>query len=271
MNKKEKEFIQTVKEFYTRHKRRKLPWRKTRNPYHILVSEIMLQQTQVERVIPKYEAFLRAFPTLEVLANAPLGEVLRLWQGLGYNRRAKMLHECAKVIMHDRKGQTPTIYEELITLPGVGHYTAGAVMAFAYNKAIPIIETNIRSVYLYTFFEYDFEVADSEIMELIERTCDRKNPRTWYYALMDYGAFIKKVYGNPNRRSKHHTKQSTFKGSDREIRGALIRLLTEKMHTHTAFLATLKQFPDLRIDAQLHKLVKEGFVTKRGRMYTLAS
>jgi A/G-specific adenine glycosylase len=271
MNKKEREFITTVKEFYKRHKRRKLPWRKTKDAYHILVSEVMLQQTQVERVIPKYETFFRTFPTLEVLANAPLGEVLRMWQGLGYNRRAKMLHECAKTIMTKYNGVFPRDYDALVALPGIGHYTAGAVMAFAYNKAIPIIETNIRSVYLYTFFEYDFEVDDSELMELIERTCDVKNPRTWYYALMDYGAFIKKVYGNPNRRSKHHTKQSTFKGSDREIRGALIRLLIEKMHTRTAFLATLKQFPDLRIDAQLHKLVKEGLVSKKGRHYTLAS
>lgn len=278
MTKKEQEFIKTVKEFYKRHKRRKLPWRNLpagrqgqRDPYKILVSEIMLQQTQVERVIPKYEAFFRIFPTLEVLAKSPLSEVLRVWQGLGYNRRAKMLHECAKTVMTKYKGIFPRDYDALVALPGIGHYTAGAVMAFSFNKAIPIIETNIRSVYLYYFFEYDFEVEDSEVMKLVLRTLDTKNPRTWYYALMDYGAFIKKVYGNPNRRSKHHTKQSTFKGSDREIRGAIIRLLTEKVHTRTAFLATLKQFPDLRIDAQLHKLVKEGLVAKKGRMYTLAS
>ncbi len=278
MNKREREFVITVKEFYKRHKRRKLPWRNLpigkqgqRDPYRILISEIMLQQTQVERVIPKYEAFLQMFPTLEVLAEAPLGTVLRAWQGLGYNRRAKHLHECAKTVIVQHKGIFPRDYNSLVALPGVGNYTAGAIMAFSFNKAIPIIETNIRSVYLYYFFEYDFEVEDSEIMKIIERTCDVKNPRTWYYALMDYGAFIKKMYGNPNRRSKHHAKQSAFKGSDREIRGALIRLLTKEVYSRTGFFTALKQFSDIRIDAQLHALVQEKLITKKGRMYALAS
>lgn len=270
MTKKEKEFISTVKEFYKRHKRRKLPWRHTKNPYDILVSEIMLQQTQVDRVIPKYEHFLRTFPTLEVLAHAPLGAVLRVWQGLGYNRRAKMLHECAKVIVHECGGMIPNTYEELKALPGIGHYTAGAVMAFAWNTAIPIIETNIRSVFLYHFFEYDTEVKDDALFPYIERTLDRKNPRTWYYALMDYGAYIKKVYGNPNVRSRHHTKQSTFKGSDRQIRGALVRLLGESALTRTALLRSLKEFSDIRVDAQLHKLKKEGLISYRGRSYSLS-
>lgn len=271
MTKREREFIATVRAFYARHKRRKLPWRKTKNPYHILVSEVMLQQTQVERVVPKYELFLRTFPTVAVLAKSPLSTVLKAWQGLGYNRRAKMLHECAKVVHQKYKGVFPKEHEALMALPGIGHYTAGAVMAFAFNRAIPIIETNIRSVYLHHFFAYDFEVTDEEIMRLIARTLDEKNPRTWYYALMDYGSFIKKMYGNPNQRSKHHTKQSTFKGSDREIRGAIIRLLTEKGYTRTSLLVALKQFSDLRIDAQLHKLVKEGMVTKGGRMFALAN
>ncbi len=136
---KEKKFIHTVKKYYKDHGRRSLPWRSTRDPYAILVSEIMLQQTQVERVLPKYEAFLKAFPTVRTLAQVPLGNVLRAWQGLGYNRRAKMLHECAKTIMKDCGGQTPTIMEDLLALPGIGPYTAGAVMAFAYNTPTPII------------------------------------------------------------------------------------------------------------------------------------
>ncbi len=270
MTHKEKEFIETVKEFYRRHKRRKLPWRHTKNPYHILVSEIMLQQTQVDRVLPKYEEFLRTFPTLEVLAHAPLSAVLKVWQGLGYNRRAKMLHECAKVIVHTWRGLTPKTYEELTALPGIGHYTAGAILAFAFNKAVPIIETNIRSVYLYHFFEYDTDVTDDALFPYIERTLDRKNPRTWYYALMDYGAYIKKIYGNPNVRSRHHTKQSTFKGSDRQIRGALIRILGDGAKTRTALLILLKEFSDIRIDAQLHALKKEGLIAYRGRSYSLS-
>ncbi len=269
MTKKEREFITIVKAFYRQHKRRKLPWRHTKDPYCILVSEVMLQQTQVDRVVPKYTDFLRQFPTVEILAKAPLSTVLSAWQGLGYNRRAKMLHDAAKTITHDCGGQTPTVMGELEALPGVGRYTAGAVMAFAFNTPVPIIETNIRSVYLYHFFEYDFEVSDSELMPLIERTLDRKNPRSWYYALMDYGAYIKKVYGNPNERSKHHTKQSTFKGSDREIRGAIIRLLANQPYTRTDCLLALRQFSDIRIDAQLTKLKKEGLISYTGRIYAL--
>ncbi len=270
MTKKEREFIQTVNEYYRRHKRRGLPWRKTKNPYHILVSEIMLQQTQVERVVPKYEAFLRVFPTIEVLARSPLSTVLMLWQGLGYNRRAKMLHECAKEVVTKYKKKFPKDVESLVALPGIGHYTAGAVMAFAFNTWTPIIETNIRSVYLHHFFDGLYEIDDDELMPLIERTGDRRNPRTWYYALMDYGSFIKKMYGNPNRRSRHHTKQSAFKGSDREIRGAIVRLLGAKPHTRNLILKLLKQFPDIRIDAQLHALEKEGLITKNRTRYSLA-
>ncbi len=268
MNKKEEKFIETIKEYYKRHGRRSLPWRITRDPYHILVSEIMLQQTQVERVIPKYEQFLEQFPTVEKLAEASLGDVLRLWQGLGYNRRAKMLHACAKIVAKDFRGQTPKTREELISLPGIGRYTAGAVMAFAYNKAIPIIETNIRSVYLHHFCKKQTDITDKELLPYIERTLDTKNPRTWYYALMDYGVYIKRTYGNPNERSKHHTKQSTFKGSDREIRGAIIRLLTEKSYTRNK-LVSLLPFEDIRIDAQLAKLGEEGLMVQKGAYFTL--
>jgi A/G-specific adenine glycosylase len=269
MTKKEKEFIATVREYYRRHKRRGLPWRKTKDPYRILVSEIMLQQTQVERVISKYEQFLQTFPTVELLAHAPLSSVLRLWQGLGYNRRAKMLHESAKVITEKYGGRFPRAYTELVGLPGVGRYTAGAVLAFAYNEAITLIETNVRSVYLHHFFDGLYEIGDKELMPLIERTLDTKNPRSWYYALMDYGSFIKKMYGNPNTRSRHHVRQSTFKGSDREIRGAIIRLLSARPHTRNLILKLLPQFPDIRVDVQLHALQQEGMVTKAGSRFTL--
>lgn len=270
MTQKEKAFIAIVLAFYRRHKRRKLPWRHTTNPYHILVSEVMLQQTQVERVVPKYTEFLRAFPTVEVLATSPLSAVLRAWQGLGYNRRAQHLHECAKIVFQKYKGVFPKDYEILKALPGLGPYTAGAVMAFSYNKAVPLIETNIRSVFLHHFFEYDTEVSDTDIMPLIERTLDTKNPRTWYYALMDYGAFIKKMYGNPNERSKHHVRQSTFKGSDREIRGAIIRLLSVRPHSRRLIHTLLKRFSDIRIDAQLEKLHSEHLIQRKGVSFSLS-
>ncbi len=268
MTKKEKQFIETVWDYYKRHGRRSLPWRLTRNPYRILVSEIMLQQTQVERVIPKYQNFLRCFPTLESLSEASLGEVLREWQGLGYNRRAKMLHECTKQIVSDHGGRFPRTYAVLITLRGVGHYTAGAIMAFAWNKPTPIIETNIRTIFIHHFFNDATDVDDKEILEIVERTLDRENSREWYYALMDYGVYIKKEFGNPNSRSKHYIKQSAFKNSDRQIRGAILRLLSSDSCTRIKILKKLL-FNDIRVDAQLEKLIKEGMIEIKNQKYRL--
>lgn len=266
MTKKEQQFVRVVWEYYERHGRRSLPWRHTHNPYRILVSEIMLQQTQVERVIPKYREFLRHFPTLKTLAHASLGDVLRVWQGLGYNRRAKMLHACARTVVTERKGRLPTTHSALMELPGIGHYTAGAVMAFAWNQPLPVIETNIRSVYLHHFFTDATDVPDSALMPYIERTLDTTRVREWYYALMDYGVYVKKTVGNPNSRSKHHVVQSTFKGSDREIRGAILRALLHMEMTRQSLHQALP-FEDVRVDAQLECLTKEGMIMKvwRGR------
>jgi A/G-specific adenine glycosylase len=225
MNAREKKFITTVQQFYTEHGRHTLPWRKTHNPYRILVSEIMLQQTQVERVIPKYQNFLKLFPTVEVLAAASLGQVLVAWQGLGYNRRAKMLHACAQVVVNDLGGIWPKTHSGLLALPGVGPYTASAVLAFAFNVPTPLIETNVRTVYIHHFFPNETNVLDSALLPIIERTLDKENPRIWYASLMDYGSYLKATVGNKSRASKHHVKQSTFAGSNRQIRGAIIRLL----------------------------------------------
>jgi A/G-specific adenine glycosylase len=270
MNKKEKMFIQTVWEHYERHGRRSLPWRKTKNPYRILVSEVMLQQTQVDRVIPKYHAFLKQFPTVAVLAEASLGDVLRVWQGLGYNRRARMLHECAKKVRGAYKGKFPKTHAELMRLPGIGHYTAGAVLAFAYGVPVPIIETNIRSVYIHHFHNDDFEVSDKEVMTCVEKTLDHERVRDWYYALMDYGVYIKKEFGNPNNRSKHYVKQSTFKGSDRQIRGAILRTLTTGEASRQSLHTLLSAFDFQRIDEQLEKLEREGMIQQKKKgIYSL--
>ena len=268
MTKKERQFVHTVWEYYRRHGRQSLPWRRTRNPYRILVSEVMLQQTQVDRVILKYREFLKKFPTLRALAEAPLGDVLRVWQGLGYNRRAKLLHECAKVVAKEQKSVIPKTHESLVQLPGIGSYTAGAVLAFAYNIPTPIIETNIRSVYLHHFFNDATGVTDHDLFRLIEITLETNNPREWYYALMDYGVYLKRTYGNPNQKSKHYAKQSTFKGSDRQVRGAIIQCLTNGAMTRSALLKKLA-FDDLRIDAQLVRLTEEGMVVSRRAVYTL--
>lgn len=228
----------------------------------------MLQQTQVERVIPKYNSFVKQFPSLATLARVSLGDVLIAWQGLGYNRRAKMLHACVQKIMNECGGQFPHTHTELMTLPGIGHYTAGAIMAFAFNDAQSIIETNIRSVYIHYFFKNRTAVTDSEILEYVTKTLDREHVRDWYYALMDYGAFLKKEHKDLNSKSKHYVRQSTFAGSDRQIRGALIRVLSRKPCT---LLSLHKQldFKDSRITIQLQKLCTEGMVIKKGRIYAI--
>lgn len=258
-------FIRTVRRYYKNHGRHDLPWRRTTDPYKILVSEVMLQQTQVPRVVPKYALFLKSFPNVGALARAPLGDVLRAWQGLGYNRRAKLLHECANAAC----GGFPKTYRDLVLLPGVGPYTAGAVMAFAYNEPVVLIETNIRTVYLHHFFPDRTDVRDTELLPYIERTLDQKNPRAWYAALMDYGAHLKASIGNQNHRSRAYAKQSAFKGSDREIRGATLRLLSEKHATARAVAVQLSTFPKERVYAQLSALHAEGLIAKRGRVYTL--
>lgn len=247
---------------------RTFPWRKTKDPYNILVSEIMLQQTQAgERTVAKYEAFLGRFPTVESLAEAPLRDVLALWQGLGYNRRAQALHGAAQVLVRKYRGKVPKDTKELESLPGVGPYTAAAVSAFAYNQPVIMLETNIRSVFIHHFFNAKTSVHDKDIVPLIEATLDSENPRLWYSALMDYGSCLKKNHKELNKKSKYYTRQSVFKGSDREIRGKIITLLT-KERSLTASIITKKLDEDKeRVKAQLGKLLKEGMILKNGGTY----
>ncbi len=217
-----KQFKATVWSYYRKNGRH-FPWRETKDPYNILVSEIMLQQTQAPRVVDKYNEFIKAFPDVFLLARAPLKKVLRLWQGLGYNRRAANLHKAAKEIVSQYQGKFPRNYDSLIELSGIGPATAGDIMAFAWNKAVVVIETNIRTVFIHHFFKDKKDIHDKNILPLIEKTLDKKNPREWYYALMDYGAHLKKTLPNPSRRSLHYTKQSPFKGSNRELRSKILK------------------------------------------------
>ena len=248
---------------------RPLPWRETENPYHILVSEIMLQQTRVERAIGKYYEFLAAFPDIYALAAAPLREVLQVWQGLGYNRRAIALQETAKKVVLDYNGILPDTPEQLRTLPGIGSYTAGAIAAFAFQQPVPFIETNIRAVYIHCFFQDRHDVKDSEIMPLVRATLDRTNPREWYYALMDYGVMLKRTHTNPSRKSAHHTRQSRFEGSDRQIRGEILKFLLRKPFSRKeAIFQTLKEDPQ-RVERILASLEKEGFLNRKGVEYTI--
>jgi A/G-specific adenine glycosylase len=227
----------------------------------------MLQQTQIDRVLPKYLAWLEAYPDPAALASAPLAEVLGLWSGLGYNRRALALVKAASLIASE--GSFPDDECRLIALPGVGPYTARAVLAFAFGKPVVLIETNIRSVFLRLFFEGEEGVADSRILPLVEATLVREDPRTWYYALMDYGADIKKREGNPNRRSAHYQRQSPFENSNRRIRGALIKALSEAEGKDGDALAAALPFARERVDRALAELMAEGFVAEREGIYRL--
>lgn len=249
---------------------RPLPWRETEDPYHILVSEIMLQQTRVERATGKYQAFLTIFPDLTALAQAPLRDVLQVWQGLGYNRRAIALQEAAKKVVQDFNGVLPCSAEQLRTLPGIGAYTAGAIAAFAFHQPVIFIETNIRTVYIYCFFQDRQDVKDSEIMPLVQATLDRSNPREWYYALMDFGVMLKRTHTNPSRKSAHHSRQSRFEGSDRQIRGNVVKFLLRKpLSAKEEIFRELQEDPQ-RLERILEGLVKEGLIARKGTEYAIA-
>ncbi len=245
---------------------RAFPWRSTRDPWAILVSEIMLQQTQTERVLPKYLAWLEAYPDPASLAEAPLAGALELWSGLGYNRRALSLVRAASLLAS--AGSFPDEEEALLDLPGVGPYTARAVLAFAFGKPVVLIETNIRSVFLHEFFPGEEGVPDSSIAPLVGATLVREDPRTWYYALMDYGVEIKRREGNPNKRSAHYAPQSPFADSNRRIRGALLKALASGASDGDALAAALP-FSRERVDSALAELKAEGFVAEIGGAYRL--
>jgi A/G-specific adenine glycosylase len=248
---------------------RVLPWRKTRNPYHILVSEIMLQQTQVERVIEKYQEFLAAFPDFSSLAKAPLSKLLRIWSGMGYNRRALALRALAQKVVDEHGGKLPSDPVLLIALPGIGKYTAGAVTAFAFNKPVVVMDTNIRRVYIHEFFHDREGIHDKEIIPLLERTMDRENPRKWYNALMDYGAMLKQKQGNPNRRSAHYVRQGPFEGSNRQVRGRILKTLVAEASLSAAEIVKETGMDRERVIMNLVDLEKEGFIRRQGRRFLI--
>ena len=255
--------------FYKAHGR-DLPWRRTRDPYKILVSEIMLQQTQVSRVIPKYREFLKQFPNLRALARAQLADVLKVWQGLGYNRRAKYLWLAAQTVEKEYRGKLPADPTLLQKLPGIGANTAGAIMAFAFNKPVVFIETNIRSVFIHEFFKRFPKIHDRIIKGSIEKTLDVRNPRRWYYALMDYGAMLKTTGQNPSRKSAHHVWQAKFEGSNRQVRGAIIRILVARSAVTAHEFGKLLDFPKQRIKMSLIQLTKESLIASEYGTYRLA-
>lgn len=275
---------------------RDLPWRNTTDPYHILVSEIMLQQTQVPRVLIKYEEFLKKFPTIQKLASANTKDLITTWKGLGYNRRALNLKRTAEIVVGKHDGKIPSQYEKLIELPGIGPATAGDLLAFAWNMPAVVIETNIRSVFIHHFFNDKKSVHDKDLLPLIEKSLDEKNPREWYYALMDYGSMLKKTVGNTSKKSVHYTTQSRFEGSNRQLRANIVAYIAEKPRTELSINkmfqkqrlqtrnALIKRFSkksngkttaitlrvdkkDTNISQNLVNLSKEGFIEKRGKTW----
>ena len=260
---------------YRRH-HRALEWRTTRDPYAILVSEVMLQQTQVARVAHYYPRFLARFPDLGTLARAPLRAVLEQWSGLGYNRRAQALQRAALAVVRDHGGSIPADRDALQRLPGIGPATAGALLAFAFDRPVVFIETNIRRVFLDQFFPAATPVPDRALLPLVDRTLDRAHPRRWYYALMDYGAALGRRGPNPNRRSAHYARQSAFAGSTRQLRGLVLRLLTERRCLSGAELRQrctgggLPGASAARLAAVVDALVAERFLQRRGALVCIA-
>ena len=244
---------------------RDFAWRRTTDPYAILVSEVMLQQTQVVRVEKYFDEWLVRFPTADALAAASVSDVLEMWQGLGYNRRALMLKRAAEQVSAEYAGMVPDSYDELVALPGVGPATAAGVLAFAYNQPSVYLETNVRTVVLHELFPDEVDVNDREVREIVEGAAEISRehgiaPRVWNYALLDYGAWLKKAVPNPSRRSKHHTKQSKFEGSHRQKRAAILRLILESPNSTVEEYARLSGYDHETVAGIIVELTAEGFL-----------
>jgi A/G-specific adenine glycosylase len=266
---------ETIRQFraliytYYRDNKRFFAWRDCDNAYHVVVSELMLQQTQTDRVKAKYCAFITAFPTVACLAQASLKEVITLWQGLGYNRRALALHAFAQTVERQFNGVIPSLPEILENFKGIGFATAGSICAFAFNQPTVFIETNIRTVFIYCFFRNQLAVTDTMLMPLIEQTLDKHNARQWYYALMDYGVHIKKNYKHINHKSAHYSVQSKFEGSTRQIRGRILKqLVHDNALTFKELCISIPTCPK-KIQIQLDKLIGEEFIVIQEGYYSL--
>ncbi|MBD3228033.1 MAG: A/G-specific adenine glycosylase [Candidatus Lokiarchaeota archaeon] len=245
------------------------PWRKTKDPYKILISEIMLQQTQVNRVVSKFQTFITKFPSFSDLSDASLEQVLQMWQGLGYNRRAIYLKRTADIVTNEYNGKLPNDPRSLKELPGIGDATSASIMAFAFNKPVNLIETNIRSLYIYFFLRKKQNISDYDILPFIEKTLDNENPRKWYNALMDYGRMIKKKFGNLGRKSKKYSKQKPFKGSNRQIRGIILRSLLKNNSQSEKDLIDMLNIDIKKLKKILSDLEKEGFIIKKNQIYEI--
>lgn len=261
-------FRSIVFHYYLQHNR-DFSWRNEITPYRVLVSELMLQQTQTSRVAQKFDRFVSVFPDFQSLSQAPFADVLKLWKGLGYNRRAKYLQDISTIVVNKYNSELPDEPEILLCFPGIGPATAASICVFASNSPRSFIETNVRTVFIHFFFQGEKEVDDRDIMELVEKTLDRTRPREWYYGLMDYGVMLKKKVGNLNRRSKHYSRQSPFEGSDRQLRGRILQLILDRQVVAEQDLAELLAEPGERVIRLVNALCDEGIIVKNGASLTL--
>jgi A/G-specific adenine glycosylase len=256
------QFHSLIYAYYYKHGRI-FSWREQITPYRVVVSEVMLQQTQTDRVAKKYDLFISQISNFDQLAYSSFECVLRLWTGLGYNRRAQALQKIARLVVDRYGGHLPDDPSILQTFPGIGPATAASIATFAFNKASAFIETNIRTVFIHTFFATSTKVLDADILSLVEQTIDHNNPRHWYYALMDYGVMLKKNVGNVSRASAHYTKQTRFEGSDRQIRGRILQILLDQPGIdEDCLVVAIADSPD-RTKHILNELCEEKFVCCR--------
>lgn len=242
---------------------RDLPWRHIADPYAILVSEVMLQQTQVARVAEVYGAFLGAYPTLEALAAARLADVLRRWRGLGYNNRAERLWRCARVCVGRRRpgrpAALPATVEELISLPGVGPYTARAVLVFAANADLAAVDANVRRVLIHEL-GLPFDLPPAALQAVADSAVPPGRSRDWHNALMDYGSLVltSRATGIPPR-----TRQGAFEGSRRWYRSRLLRILLDDGPQTRAALAERLAVDVGAIADLVDALARDGLVDDR--------
>jgi len=266
---KVRSFQNKIYNYYDNHGR-DLPWRRRVTPYRVLISEIMLQQTQVDRVIEKYKEFLAAFPEFKALAQAPMAKLLKIWSGMGYNRRALSLKKLAQAVVTEHKGRLPSDPEQLVELPGIGPYTAGAVAAFAFNKPVVFMDTNIRRVYIHELLRDGDNIRDEQLLPLVQQTIDTKDPAKWYNALMDYGSMLKKEQVNPNKRSAHYTRQSAFENSNRQVRGKILKVLVEGQSLTADRIIKVTGMDAARVTKNLEQLRCEGFIVRKRDRYLIA-
>ncbi len=261
-------FQAIILHYYKYHKRDFI-WRRITSPYFVTVSEIMLQQTSTSRVTGKFEAFVERFPDFATLANAPISDIIRLWKGLGYNRRALALQKIAQLVVTQHNGRLPIDIATLETFPSIGKATARSIVTYACNAPVSFIETNVRTVFIYFFFKHHTAVSDAMLEPFVTAAVDQADPKSWYYALMDYGVMLKKTVGNVSRLSTHYAKQSAFEGSDRQVRGMILQALLDQPGIPMAMLSAHLGKESARVEKILTDLKHEGFVKNNNGLLSL--